>query len=86
MVRGMYGKSRKVLVLDLDNTIWGGVIGDDSVDKIQTLEMSAEIDTFKPFYLDRIAQLTNKTNQFNLTTRRYTLAEIIGEIKRPLWR
>jgi FkbH-like protein len=25
------GKSRKVLVLDLDNTLWGGVIGDDGV-------------------------------------------------------
>ena len=35
MVRGMYGKTRKVLVLDLDNTLWGGVIGDDGVDKIQ---------------------------------------------------
>ncbi len=43
---------------------------------LDSLEMSAEIDTFKPVYLDRIAQLTNKTNQFNLTTRRYTLAEI----------
>jgi FkbH-like protein len=41
-----------------------------------SLEMTAEIDTFKPVYLERIAQLTNKTNQFNLTTRRYTLAEM----------
>jgi FkbH-like protein len=43
---------------------------------LDSLEMSAEIDVFKPVYLERIAQLTNKTNQFNLTTRRYTLAEI----------
>ena len=43
---------------------------------LDSLEMSAEIEPFKPLYLDRIAQLTNKTNQFNLTTRRYTLAEI----------
>ncbi len=35
IVRAIYGKSRKVLVLDLDNTIWGGVIGDDGVEKIQ---------------------------------------------------
>ncbi len=27
MVRAIYGKTRKVLVLDLDNTLWGGVIG-----------------------------------------------------------
>ena len=25
------GKTRKCLVLDLDNTIWGGVIGDDGL-------------------------------------------------------
>ena len=34
MVRALYGRTRKVLVLDLDNTIWGGVIGDDGPDKI----------------------------------------------------
>jgi FkbH-like protein len=38
--------------------------------------MQAEIAAFKPVYLERITQLTNKTNQFNLTTRRYTQAEI----------
>ena len=27
-------------------------------------------------YLDRITQLINKTNQFNLTTKRYTPAEV----------
>ncbi len=43
---------------------------------LDSLDMSAEIEPFKSLYLDRIAQLTNKTNQFNLTTRRYTLAEI----------
>lgn len=43
---------------------------------LDSLEMVAEIDVFNPTYMERIAQLTNKTNQFNLTTRRYTLAEI----------
>jgi FkbH-like protein len=28
------GKSKKCLVLDLDNTLWGGVIGDDGVDGV----------------------------------------------------
>ncbi|MBF0556630.1 MAG: HAD-IIIC family phosphatase, partial [Nitrospirae bacterium] len=37
-----------------------------------SLEMVAEINSFKPIYLDRIVQLINKTNQFNLTTKRYT--------------
>ena len=43
---------------------------------LDSLEMVAEIDTFNCTYMERIAQLTNKSNQFNLTTRRYTLAEI----------
>jgi FkbH-like protein len=41
-----------------------------------SLEMTAEILPFQPVYLERIAQLVNKTNQFNLTTRRYTFAQI----------
>jgi FkbH-like protein len=43
---------------------------------LDSLEMTAEIDVFNSTYIERIAQLTNKSNQFNLTTRRYTLAEI----------
>ncbi|WP_246153639.1 HAD-IIIC family phosphatase [Terriglobus albidus] len=43
---------------------------------LDSLEMTAEIARFKPLYLDRITQLTNKTNQFNLTTRRYAQHEI----------
>ncbi len=43
---------------------------------LQSLAMQAEIDCFNPYYIDRIAQLTNKTNQFNLTTKRYTAAQL----------
>ena len=50
---------------------------------LHSLEMTAEIDGFKPVYLERIAQLTNKTNQFNLTTRRYTLAEMEAAARDP---
>jgi FkbH-like protein len=35
------GKARKCLVLDLDNTLWGGVIGDDGVDGIALGQNSA---------------------------------------------
>lgn len=45
-------------------------------DFLESLQMEAEIAPFKDVYLDRITQLTNKTNQFNLTTRRYTLTEL----------
>ncbi len=41
-----------------------------------SLEMKAVIKGFEPVYLARIAQLTNKSNQFNLTTKRYTQSEI----------
>ena len=35
------GKARKCLVLDLDNTLWGGVIGDDGLDGIKIGQGSA---------------------------------------------
>lgn len=41
-----------------------------------SLDMNAVIEDFKPVYLQRITQLTNKSNQFNLTTKRYTNKEI----------
>ncbi|MBN9229020.1 MULTISPECIES: HAD-IIIC family phosphatase [Legionella] len=43
---------------------------------LHSLEMNAEIKAFTPVYLARITQLINKTNQFNLTTKRYTLADV----------
>ena len=49
---------------------------DNYDDYLKSLNMKAEIDNFKPIYMARIAQLTNKSNQFNLTTKRYTQAEI----------
>lgn len=35
VIAAQRGKSRRCLVLDLDNTLWGGVIGDDGVSGIQ---------------------------------------------------
>jgi FkbH-like protein len=43
---------------------------------LASLDMRAEVGSFTPLYLERICQLTNKTNQFNLTTKRLTLAEM----------
>lgn len=34
-IGALYGKVKKCLVLDLDNTLWGGVVGDDGWDGIQ---------------------------------------------------
>src|SRR5215469_13761857 len=35
VLAALRGKSRRALVLDLDNTLWGGVIGDDGIEGIQ---------------------------------------------------
>jgi len=32
LIAAMYGKFKKCLILDLDNTMWGGVIGDDGLE------------------------------------------------------
>ncbi len=48
----------------------------DYTDYLKSLEMKGEIKSFVPMYMSRIAQLTNKSNQFNLTTKRYSQSDI----------
>ncbi len=48
----------------------------DYDDFLRSLQMTAEIAPFAPDTYERTTQLINKTNQFNMTTRRYTLAEV----------
>jgi len=43
------GLSRKCLVLDLDNTLWGGVVGDDGVDGIHLGQGSPSGEAFLAF-------------------------------------
>lgn len=45
-------------------------------DYLKSLDMKGEIQSFAPMYMSRIAQLTNKSNQFNLTTKRYSQTDI----------
>ena len=45
-VRAVLGLSRKVLVTDLDNTLWGGVIGEDGLDGIRVGPDSPEAEAF----------------------------------------
>lgn len=35
IMKSILGKNKKSLALDLDNTLWGGIIGDDGVENIQ---------------------------------------------------
>lgn len=43
---------------------------------LESLQMSISVESANAFNIPRIAQMTQKTNQFNLTTRRYTEADI----------
>jgi FkbH-like protein len=43
---------------------------------LESLRQHAEVQTFEPAQLDRIAQLVNKTNQFNLMTQRTSRSEV----------
>ena len=45
-------------------------------DYLKSLDMKAEIHPFEAADIARVTQLTNKSNQFNLTTKRYTQNEI----------
>lgn len=45
-------------------------------DFLKQLEMRAHIAPFDELHLDRVVQLINKTNQFNLTTKRYTEGDV----------
>jgi FkbH-like protein len=35
LIGAMYGKFKKCVIIDLDNTTWGGIIGDDGIENIQ---------------------------------------------------
>ena len=50
---------------------------------LRSLEMELQWSPFDRVGLQRIVQLINKTNQFNLTTRRYTEAEVLKVMQNP---
>ncbi|PZC46140.1 MAG: putative enzyme involved in methoxymalonyl-ACP biosynthesis [Chloroflexi bacterium] len=52
----------------------------------RSLEMHASILPVDSFSLPRAAQMTQRTNQFNVTTRRYSEADIASFISNPAWR
>lgn len=49
IVTGLRQGPKKVAVLDLDNTVWGGVIGDDGIDGIDIGDTSPRAEAFKAF-------------------------------------
>lgn len=55
-------------------------------DYLRSLELRLTIHVDEPGHVARLSQLTQKTNQFNLTTRRYTEAEMARFIASDDWR
>ncbi len=57
IVKSIFGKNKKTVVLDLDNTLWGGVVGDDGVEGIQIGRENAEAECFEEFqkYLKKLS-------------------------------
>lgn len=49
IIKSVLGKNKKALALDLDNTLWGGVVGDDGVDGIVIGQETAEAEAYYEF-------------------------------------
>jgi FkbH-like protein len=49
LMAGLRRASKKVLVLDLDNTLWGGVVADDGIEGIEIGDTSPRGEAFKAF-------------------------------------
>jgi FkbH-like protein len=77
----MYAQERERR--ELKGAMTGG--GVNLADYLHSLNMRMTVGFDQPGPLKRLAQLTQKTNQFNLTTRRYEEAEVQAMIDRPDW-
>ncbi len=49
LIGALFGRTKKCLVLDLDNTLWGGVVGDEGADGIKIGEGEPVGEAFKAF-------------------------------------
>lgn len=59
IIKSLLGKNKKSIVLDLDNTLWGGVIGDDGVENIKLGIETPQGMAFQDFqrYLKKLKKL-----------------------------
>ena len=49
IIKSIYGKNKKAFVLDLDNTLWGGIVGDDGVDQLEIGQETPNGQVFQAF-------------------------------------
>ena len=59
IIKSVFGKNKKALALDLDNTLWGGVVGDDGVEGIQIGQETGVSQSYYEFqsYIKSLKQL-----------------------------
>jgi len=49
IIKAIYGKNKKAIALDLDNTLWGGIVGDDGPENIKIGQEDAESELYSEF-------------------------------------
>lgn len=66
----IYGRSKKLLVLDLDNTLWGGILGDDGRENLKLGAPGAVGEAFAQFQKE-IKALKNRGIALALASKNY---------------
>lgn len=49
IIKSIYGKNKKAFNLDLDNTLWGGIVGDDGPENIEIGQETSLAQTYSEF-------------------------------------
>ena len=65
IVKSIYGKNKKALALDLDNTLWGGIVGDDGPENLELGQESAIGQAYQEFQ-EYLRQLKNRGILLNI--------------------
>ena len=77
IIKSIYGKNKKALVLDLDNTLWGGVIGDDGQENI-VLGPESSIGQAYSEFQEYLLELKNKGVILNINSKNEYENAILG--------
>ncbi len=59
VIYGLLGQSKKLIICDLDNTLWGGIIGDDGMENIKLGGIDPIGESFKEFQRE-LKRLANR--------------------------
>ena len=75
IVKSLLGKNKKALALDLDNTLWGGVVGDDGASALEQTEDTPKGMAFLDFqrYLKAVSKLGIPLNVVSKNTEEAAL-------------